>query len=479
MTDQQRWDFLRSSGFPLDTMPFLDALGDRGLRFDRAYTPMPVCSPARVSLLTGRYPQATGVRENWAVDQARAPTDLVAALRGLGYRTLLAGKNHSHLGSAAFERSRSYMHTSGPPDGRSRDQSAFERWLEEMNHGVASKPAPFPLECQFPHRIVSDAIGFLEEGADPDRPFFLWLSFPEPHNPYQVPEPYFSIFAEDQVPERRCGPEAAAAKGPHWRWMRRLWDEKRPGYDAAWRRYRANYCGMLRLIDDQLRRFVTFLEQTARYEDTLIVFVSDHGDYAGDYGLQRKGVGLSECLVHVPMVVSGPGVVAGRNGRDFVSLVDVMPTLCEAVGAEVPYGVQGRSLWPLAIGGGIPAGEFRSVHASLGIGGLPWGEEERPPLHFDYAGRTLDELNAVTQSGRLEMVRMDRWKLLFDSLGHGELYDVESDPAELTDLYDDPDHRTVRQELTEELLRWTVRSQDDLPTARYVPKPAGRGWYMR
>lgn len=479
MTDQQRWDFVGSSGFALDTMPFLDGLGDRGLRFDRAYTPMPVCSPARVSLLTGRYPQATGVRENWGVDQACAPTDIVATLRGLGYRILLAGKNHSHLGSAAFDGSRPYMHTSGPPEGRTREQEEFERWLEVMNHGVASQPSPFPIECQFPHRIVSDAIGLLGEERDPDRPFFLWLSFPEPHNPYQVPEPYFSLFPEEEVPERRCGPEAGTAKGPHWRWLLRLWEEKRPGYDGAWRRYRANYCGMLRLIDDQLRRFVTHLEQIGAADDTLIVFVSDHGDYAGDYGLQRKGAGLPECLVHVPLVFSGPGVTSGRNAEDFVSLVDLMPTLCEAAGAEVPYGVQGRSLWPIVTGGAYPREEFRSVHASLGIGGLPYAEDERPPLHFDYEGRTLDELNAVTQSGRLEMVRMGRWKLLFDSLGRGELYDVESDPAELVDLHDDPGHHSVRLELTEELLRWTVRSQDDLPTARYVPKSAPRGWYAR
>lgn len=479
MTDQQRWDFLGSSGFGLDTMPFLDALGDHGLRFDRAYTPMPVCSPARVSLLTGRYPQATGVRENWGVDRAFAPTDLVAALRGLGYRTLLAGKNHSHLGSAAFDRARSYMHTSGPAEDRTDEQERFERWLGVMNHGVASEPTPFPLECQFPYRIVSDAIRLVGEDRDPDRPFFLWLSFPEPHNPYQVPEPYFSLFPEDEVPERRCGPEAGASKGPHWRWLQRVWEEKRPDYDAAWRRYRANYCGMLRLIDDQLRRFAGFLEDAGVLDDTLIVFVSDHGDYAGDYGLQRKGAGLPECLVHVPMVFSGPGVATGRDSVDFVSLVDLMPTLCEAVGAEVPYGVQGRSLWPIVTGDTYPREEFRSVHASLGIGGLPYAEDERPPLHFGYAGRTLDELNAVTQSGRLEMVRMGRWKLLFDSLGRGELYDVESDPAELLDLHRDPGHRSVRLELTEELLRWTVRLQDDLPTARYVPKSAPRGWYTR
>lgn len=476
MTDQQRYDFLASSGFPLDTMPCLDALAERGVRFERAYTPMPVCTPARVSLLTGRHPQATHVRENWGAEQAYAPTDLVSTLRGCGYAAFLAGKNHSHLRPPDFDRCRQYMHLKGPADGRTSEQAAFEEWLRDTNHGVGLEPTPFPVECLFPHRIVNDAIGFVRE-SDTRRPFFLWLSFPEPHNPYQVPEPYFSMFPEDRIPPRRCGPEEGRRKGPHWRWLQTLFEEKRPGYDAQWRRYRADYCGMLRLIDDQLRRFLSFLEESGRLEDTLIVFLSDHGDYAGDYGLQRKGVGLPECLVRVPLIMAGPGVAPACNRQDFVSLVDIMPTVCEAAGVEVPYGVQGRSLWPLATGRPYPRDEFRSVHASLGIGGLPYGEQERPPLHFPYEGAVLDELNAVTQSGRSEMVRKGRWKLVFDSLGNGELYDVQEDPAELCNLYDVPRCRDVRRELGEELLRWTIRTQDDLPTARYQVKAAPHGWY--
>lgn len=480
MTDQQRADFFRSEGFPLDTMPFVDSLIDRGVRFRRAYTPMPTCGPARTSMFTGRFPKATRVRENWALREAYYGEDLVDVLRAQGYSVNLAGKNHSYLRRKDFDFFSPYMHTEGGREEHKTDQDqAFEKWLRDLHHRVSTEPTPFPLDCQFPVRIVDDAIECVDQSVaeDPDRPFFLWLSFPEPHNPYQVPEPYFSLFPEDEIPERMAGPEGAEKKGPKWRWMRRLIEEKVPGYDNLWRRYRANYCGMIRLIDDQVRRFVTHLEEKGLLDNTIVVFCSDHGDYAADYGLQRKGVELVECLVRVPLFMMGPGVERGKVvSEEFVSLVDIMPTLCEAVGAEIPYGVQGRSLWPMVTGRDYPKAEFESIYAELGFGGWPYGEDERPELHFPYEGDSYDELNSVTQSGNLKMVRKGHWKLLFEVTGRGELYNLAGDPAELNNLYDDPEYAAVRTELLEELLRWTIRTEDDLPTAKYVPKRVPRNW---
>jgi arylsulfatase A-like enzyme len=157
--------------------------------------------------------------------------------------------------------------------------------------------------------------------------------------------------------------------------------------------------------------------------------------------------------------------------------VDVLPTLAEALGLETPFGVQGRSLWPLLTGGAYPEAEFRSGCVELGFGGLHYGEHEHPPLHFSYDGPRFDELNTVTQSGTVKCVRMGRWKLTYDMLGNGELYDLEHDPAELVDLFDDAAHADVRHALVEELLRWTIRAEDDLPLAGYLPKRAERNWY--
>jgi arylsulfatase A-like enzyme len=477
MTDQQRADFTRAGGFALDTTPFIDTLGRSGARFRNAYTPMPVCAPARCSLFTGRYPKATHVRQNSATGNIFRPADLVDVLRERGYRLYLAGKNHSYLRREDFDGfAAPYSHVGGPAEGKTEAEAAFDAWLKTLDGGVSPEPTPFPLACQLPCRIVRDAIALVDH-AD-ERPFFLWLSFPEPHNPYQVPEPYFSLFPEELLPDRVAGPEAAEAKGGSWRWLRRLTESKRPGYDKQWRRYRATYCGMLRLLDDQIRRFVAHLEARGVLDNTLLIFCSDHGDYAGDYGLQRKGAGLPECLVRVPLLMTGPGIVHQEAPLpEFVSLVDLMPTLCEAIGAPIPYGVQGRSLWPLLTGrDDYPPEEFRSVYAELGFGGLPYTAEEYPPLHFPYEGRRLDELNSVTQSGNLKMVRMGQWKLLFDLLGRRELYDLENDPGELRNRHDDPALRDVRLALTEELLHWTIRTEDDLPDAAYTPKRAEHNW---
>ncbi len=491
MTDQQRADFTRAAGFPLDTMPFLDSLGARGQRFERAYTPMPICAPARISLFTGRFPKAHRVRQNSGIKHAVYAGDLVDLLRGAGYATGLCGKNHSHLDPAALDFAAIYNHYGGGrPDRKSAPDVAFDAWLAALpgQRGTLSlEPTPFPLECQQPYRIVDDAIEYVDAVTTqtPARPFFLWLSFPEPHNPYQVPEPYFSLFPEDGVPARAAGPEALARKsgalGDKWRWERALLEATRPGYDEHWRRYRANYCAMLRLLDDQLARFVAHLRARGRWDNTILVYLSDHGDYAADYGLQRKGVGLPECLVRIPFMIRGPGIAPRpAERRRFVSTVDVMPTLCEALGLETPFGVQGRSLWPFLSGelDELPAAEFASVYAELGYGGLHFGEHELPPLHFEYGGARFDELNTVTQSGTIKMVRQDRWKLTVDMLGEGELYDLDADPAELNNRYDDPALGRIRAQLTESLLRWTIRAEDDLPLAEYVPKRAARNWYL-
>jgi arylsulfatase A-like enzyme len=496
MVDQMRADFTRAAGFPLDTMPFLDSLGARGARFERAYTPMPICAPARISLFTGRFPKAHRVRQNGAIPHAVYARDLVDLLREAGYAIGLAGKNHSHLKPAELDFASTYSHHGRAADtalpALSTEEQSFDAWLTVLNRergGLSLEPTPFPPACQLPFRIVRDAVGWIDRltsepapGRDTAHPFFLWLSFPEPHNPYQVPEPYFSLFPADAVPERVAGPDALERKtgplGEKWRWERRMLEASHPGYDAHWRRYRANYCGMLRLIDDQLRRFAEHLQARGVWENTILLFTADHGDYAGDYGLRRKGVGLPECLIRIPLLVRGPGIGAQpANLEDHVSLVDVLPTLCDALGLDVPYGVQGRSLWPLLTGGVYPKEEFRSGYVELGYGGMHYGEHERPPLHFLYGGPRFDELNTVTQSGTVKCVRMGRWKLTFDMLGNGELYDLQSDPGELTNLFNDSEHRHIRHELVEELLRWTIRAEDDLPVASYVPKRAERNWY--
>ncbi|MCD0447304.1 sulfatase-like hydrolase/transferase [Glycomyces sp. A-F 0318] len=472
MTDQQRADFSARYGFPVDTTPFLDGLAERGSDFHRAYTSSPLCVPARESLLTGRYPSAHRVTQNSTERAAHYGADLLDVLGGAGYRRVFAGKPHMHRGPDDFDAYHGpYWHTGGPQ--RSEEHAAFDRWLDELDHGVADEPTPFPLEASLPHRIVSDAIGEIT-AADAETPVFLWVSFPEPHNPYQVPEPYFGMFPPETIPDRAHGPEAAEAKGGHWRWLRELVDEKRPGYDEERARYRANYCGQLRLLDDQVRRLMDHVHATLG-DDVLVIMVSDHGDYVAEYGLQRKGAGLPEVLVRIPFFFSGARVAPARR-EEMVSIVDVLPTIAELAGLDIPDGVSGRSLAPLLADAELHPDGFDEAYAERGYGGLTYGPGERPPLHFPYEGRTFDELNSVTQSGRSRMIRHRDAKLIVHSDGTGELYDLADDPAEVHDRFADPAYAPLRAELLWRLCQWMLRTQDELPRGAYTPKRAPHNW---
>lgn len=463
MTDQHRADHCRREGFALDPTPFADELAAQGAWFDRAYTTSPLCSPARTSMLTGRYPTAHRVRENPGRADAVRAGDLVTVLRAQGYATALVGKNHTYLTPSDVDAYLPYDH--GGACGRAAGAGhAFDAWLTGLRHRTSTAPTPFPVELQNPYRIVSEAVEWVDGLGD--RPFFLWLSFPEPHNPYQVPEPYFSMFPPDEPPPVRAGVEALAGRSFAWRYLRMLGERAHADYGAMIPRARSNYLGMLRLVDDQLRRFVGYLDKTGRRADTLLVVTADHGDYVGEYGLVRKGAELPEVLTRIPLLVNGPGVAGGRGTLPaHVSIADVLPTVCSAVGADTPAGVQGRDMWPLLTG--ADAVGFDSAYAEQGVGGRAYTAadvpEPLPGLGVPDGPYDFDELNAVTQGGSRRMVRKGDWKLVLDAAGAGQLYDLRDDPFELRDLWCAPEHLAVRCDLLVDLARWTMTAEDPLP----------------
>lgn len=481
MTDQQRAGLTRGSGFPLDTMPAVDRLAAAGVGFERAYATAPVCCPSRVSMLTGRWPHAHRVRENGGLKHATYHKDVVDVFHSLGYKVGLAGKNHSHIQPQRLDFCRQYSHAGGwmAPDAP-RQYAEFEKWLGSLHSHISVEPSPFPAEAQHPHRIVSDAADFLN-GAGRD-PFLLWASFPEPHPPYQVSRPYYDLFPPEKVPQRAAGPEALANRNYKWRWMHDCMNAAYPGNDEQWRRARSVYLGALRMIDDQVARLTRLLEERKLRENTIVVFMADHGDYFADYGMARKGVGMPETLIRIPMVWSGWNIAPARGNPAHVSNADILPTICEAAGAEMPLGAQGRSLWPMLQGKAFPREEFRSIYAEVGFGGISYDDGDNVP--YSVATRKtpdgavmVDTLNSCTQSGYLKMVRMGDWKLLLDELGRGELYNLAQDPHELHNRFGEPAVLPEQARLLQELMQWGIRTEDSLPTAAYKAKWPARNWY--
>ena len=475
VSDQHRAGLTKRSGYPLDTSPTLDKLSATGVAFDRAYATTPLCVPSRISMLTGRWPEAHRVRMNLDPEDAFFQKDLYQVAKESGYRTGLAGKNHTYLKPHQLDFWRGYMHWEGwKPQNAPKEYADYDKWLQNLEANAALTPTPFPLEVQYPYRIVSDAIDFMHQSAG--QPFLLQVGFPEPHDPEQVPAPYWDMYPPASVPPRCAGPEALKNLGDRARWLYGLSNDSYKS-EENWRRYKSNYLGMLRLLDDQLTRLIAHMQQNDLLKNTIMIYVADHGDYLMDYGLSRKGVGLFECLTRIPMVWSGYGIRSSSVGSSAcVSNADILPTLCEVMGAEIPHGVQGRSLWPLLQGKDYPREEFRSIYVTSGLGGLYYEASDHIP--YSIAERRIhqtgeasepygvgwDELDKVTQSGLQKMVRMGDWKLIYDMMGYGQLYHLASDPCELTNLFGHPSAAREQAQLFAELLMWTIRSQDNLPT---------------
>ena len=293
------------------------------------------------------------MRMNLQADAAFFEEDVYHVAKGRGYRTALTGKNHTYLTKTDVDFWREYMHGGGyiAPDAPP-EVAAYDKWLAGLHFNVTLEPTPFPLYCQLPYRITTNAIEFIDDCGD--RPFLLQVSFPEPHDPEQVPAPYWDLFPPEKVPARGAGPEALEHMGYRAQWEDKL---QQDNFDTekVWRRYVSNYLGSLRMVDDQIDRLMKHLDQRGLTQKTVVVFTADHGDYVMDYGMARKGAGLYEDLTHTPYIWYGYGVKPSATvAKAFTSMADLMPTFCEAMGAPIPHGVQGRSLWPLLQGQEYP-----------------------------------------------------------------------------------------------------------------------------
>ncbi len=446
MADQMRGDFLGCAGNAAVHSPNLDRLAAEGVRFARAYSSTPSCTPARAAVLTGQSPWGHGML-GYSRVAPEYPHELPRLMDAAGYYPYAIGKNHFHPQRNLHGYRGAELDESGRV--QSEDfESDYRRWFRETAPdldpdatGVGWNDYPAKAyvldERLHPTRWTGDrAVAFLE-GYDRDQPFFLKVSFARPHSPYDPPQRLLDAVAPETLPRFAAGPWSEADHGSFH--QPDQWNAARNKLGAeTTQASRRAYAASIAFIDEQVGRILGTLERRGMLEHTVILFTSDHGDMLGDHHLWRKTYAY-EGSAGVPMLLSwGEQVLEAERGQtrpELVELRDLLPTFLDVAGAPVPETVEGRSLFDPVRGTGPPWRQLLDLeHSTCYWKGNNW--------------------TALTDA---------RWKYIwFAPEGKEQLFDLATDPQETKDLAADPEYAEV-------LLEWRGRMAEHLA-------PRGEGW---
>lgn len=477
-TDQQRTDTLGCYGSSFVRTPNIDGLARQGMRFDRAYTCSPVCTPSRVSLFSGQLPSRHGAW-NVGVNYRGGDLALPRQLCDAGYQTHNIGKAHFQAFGGGFDESieslgawqKRFPAFNGPYFGFEkvelslghttfgvaghygawvRDQvtrAQFDEFHRAKNNGEFYFGGN-AFDWSMPTRLHSSVwtadrvISFLKS-RDTNRPFMLAIGFQDPHHPHALPHDFHDRVDPAAVPLPDFTPGELDDKPPHFGQAHRGELETSPfrgDYQVAGqsgsidyrkvsesqaRAGRAYYHSMVQLIDAQMGRILATLDELNLTQNTIVVFTTDHGEMLGDHGLWMKGPFHYEQLVRVPLIVRWPGALrAGRATSSLYSHVDLTPTLLSAAGVKAATPMDGVDLTPLLRGDAEQVREVAIVECV-----------DDP--------RCLRLKTAVTQTRKLT------W---YAGQTFGELYDLEKDPAEKINRWNDPAYAADRASLLGTLL---------------------------
>jgi arylsulfatase A-like enzyme len=483
MSDQMKATASHLYGNPFCETPSLARLAEEGVLFEHAFTPHPLCVPARVSLWTSQYPHSTGSRRN----ETWMPGDAVHAFKlwkDAGYQTALIGKNHcfetpedvesfdvwcdvSHGGVANGPEPRGMAWWRPSEAIRAAHQLRREMPQQSPRFGYAASDAP--LEDQVTGLLAGQAVRYLEDRAsagESDQPFALWLSFPDPHEPWVAPRHYAEMFPPEVIrlpPWREGefdGPEVPERNRVLYEILGMEEDDLEDVYGVM-----ACYYGMVRFLDDGIGQVMAALERLGLRENTIVVFCADHGDFMGEHRMACKGGVFYDCLTRVPLIVSWPGhIPAGVREASFVNLIDIVPSLLRLQGMEVPRSMHGQGLPAVTDAPGRDA-----AFSEYGAGGPPFTLEDLAQLPKPYGRRALiTSLRWREAEGRRKMVRTREWKYVHDPMGDAdELYDLIHDPWELVNLAQSSKHWEVIADMQRRLADWSIATEDAKP----VPLP--------
>jgi len=460
--DEMRAESVGCYGHPTVRTPHMDRLAAEAVRFDQAHVQHTVCTPSRCSFMTGWYPHVRGHRTLWHMLRPDEP-NLLKYLRRAGYEVAWFGKNDL-LAAATFADSVDELAVSYG-SGKAAAQRLFDDPDHPTYQSFLYRPRGGTIEDLGDWGNVRTAIDFLQRPHD--RPFVLYLPLTLPHCPYTVPQPYYDMHDPAELPPLR---PPAPAGAPDFHRIIRQYRRLDEVDEAVLRKINAVYLGMITCVDEMLGRLLAALGQTGLAEDTTVLVFSDHGDWAGDYGLVEKWPsGLDDCLTRVPLIIRAPGGTAGHTVNEPVEVMDIMATILELAGVEARHTHFSRSLVPQLNGAAGDGG--RAVFAEGGYDlhephcfeGKDTGDQARRTPEYIYYPKSRQQQEHPTSVCRATMMRTASHKLTRRTSGLHELYDLAADPRELRNVYDDPACAAVRDELTERMLDWLIRTSDVTP----------------
>lgn len=504
ITDQQRADWLSCYGHPVLKTPNIDSIAKRGMRFDNFHVASPVCMPNRASLMTGRYPSLHGLRYNGCVLPKNANT-FVDVLAASGYHTAAIGKSHLQPFTALAPMGKTiedieatpeawsgkkisryeeepiqyenpgrhgidtpyygYIHVDMVTEHGDQCGGHYRQWFRqnvsdwealtnpknELPHNFTCPQAyrtPIP-EDLYPTGYIRDrACEYLKSRAGQEEPFFAFVSFPDPHHPFNPPGKYWDMYSPDefQVP---LPFEAHHNPTPPMRWLHNQW---RSGSGQATaqtamilgeqqiKEAMALTAGMMGFIDDAIGHILKSLEESGLFENTVVCYNSDHGDYLGDFNMLLKGALPFRSITRVPFIWSDPKQRSEKSSGALCSTVDLASTILERAGLEPFNGNQGQSFLPILEGAAPTRSE---VLIEYNDGGARLGFEKPARV------RSL-----ITTDWRYTVYRDQEW---------GELYNLISDPHETINLWDNPNYQKIRAHLSERLLHHLIAQMDESP----------------
>jgi choline-sulfatase len=452
MSDEHGAQFSSTYGHPIIETPNMDRLAAQGVTFDANYCNSPLCIPSRASFMTGQYVSTNEVWDNtkpMPVDKLTWPY----LLRNEGYDTALNGKMHL-VGPDplhGFEKQLSRDPHIEAPLGHFRWSDGIPPAPEDWYGVREADPGVSPM-IEADDAMEAAAVEYLSDPARHDKPFAMCVGFIAPHFPFIVPEPYFSKYYPNNVDMPNLPEGHLDALPPSAQRLRQMF-----GLDGDWTddeiaRARAAYFGLCTYLDDKIGHLLDTLEEHGLAENTVIVHTSDHGDMLGEHGLWRK-MCFYEQSARVPLQISWPGVFeGGQRVSEAVSNVDAVATILDLAGIDLTkWDLDGQSLVQALNG---DTSELSDVAISE---------------HFAHG-----------TDRAMGMVRSGKWKLCY---GHGdpvelELYDLETDPGEFTNLASTEEHAQVVERLLKILMdQWgdpdtltakIVRDQEDREIVRNV-----------